>query len=246
MSSEAFILVPLFFAAAFLYSSVGHGGASSYLAILVLAGYPREAIAPTVLALNILVTLLGAINYYRAGHFNARLLLPFILTSIPAAYVGGSMRVSEETFSLILGLTLLVAGVRLVIFAKLIAAKQALSRRLLFGAGLPVGFALGFLAGLIGIGGGIFLSPLLLFMGWADAKKTAAVSAAFILLNSLSGLTAHVVKGTAEWTLLGILAIAVLAGGGIGSYIGAFRLLPITLQRLLGLVLLAAAFKLFI
>jgi len=83
-------------------------------------------------------------------------------------------------------------------------------------------------------------------MGWADAKKTAAVSAAFILLNSLSGLTAHVVKGTAEWTLLGILAIAVLAGGGIGSYIGAFRLLPITLQRLLGLVLLAAAFKLFI
>ena len=246
MSSEAFILVPLFFAAAFLYSSVGHGGASSYLAILVLAGYPREAIAPTVLALNILVTLLGAINYYRAGHFDARLLLPFILTSIPAAYVGGSMRVSEETFSLILGLTLLVAGVRLVIFAKPIAAKQLLSRKLLFGVGLPVGFALGFLSGLIGIGGGIFLSPLLLFMGWADAKKTAAVSAAFILLNSLSGLTAHIIKGAADWTLLGVLAITVLIGGGIGSYIGAFRLLPITLQRILGAVLLLAAFKLFI
>jgi len=246
MSSEAFILVPFFFAAAILYSSVGHGGASAYLAILVLAGYPREAIAPTVLALNILVTLLGTINYYRAGHFDARLLLPFILTSIPAAYVGGSMRVSEETFSLILGLTLLVAGVRLVIFAKPIAAKQVLSRRLLFGAGLPVGFALGFLAGLIGIGGGIFLSPLLLFMGWADAKKTAAVSAAFILLNSFSGLTAHIIKGAANWNLLGVLAITVLIGGGIGSYIGAFRLLPITLQRLLGAVLLLAAFKLFI
>jgi len=246
MSSEAFILVPLFFAAAFLYSSVGHGGASSYLAILVLAGYPREAIAPTVLALNILVTLLGAINYYRAGHFDARLLLPFILTSIPAAYAGGSLHVSEQTLSIILGVTLLVAGLRFVIFTKPVAAKQLLSRKLLFGVGLPVGFALGFLSGLIGIGGGIFLSPLLLFMGWADAKKTAAISAAFILLNSLSGLTAHIIKGAADWTLLGVLAITVLIGGGIGSYIGAFRLLPITLQRLLGAVLLLAAFKLFI
>jgi len=246
MSSEAFILVPLFFAAAFLYSSVGHGGASSYLAILVLAGYPREAIAPTVLALNILVTLLGAINYYRAGHFDARLLLPFILTSIPAAYAGGSLHVSEQTLSIILGVTLLVAGLRFVIFTKPVAAKQLLSRKLLFGVGLPVGFALGFLSGLIGIGGGIFLSPLLLFMGWADAKKTAAISAAFILLNSLSGLTAHIIKGAADWTLLGVLAITVLIGGGIGSYIGAFRLLPITLQRLLGAVLLLAALKLFI
>jgi len=246
MSSEAFILVPFFFLAAFLYSAVGHGGASSYLAILVLAGYPREAIAPTVLALNILVTLLGAINYYRAGHFDARLLLPFILTSIPAAYVGGSLHVSEQTLSIILGVTLLVAGLRFVIFTKPVAAKQLLSRKLLFGVGVPVGFALGFLSGLIGIGGGIFLSPLLLFMGWADAKKTAALSAAFILLNSLSGLTAHVVKGTAEWPLLGILAITVLIGGGIGSYMGAFRLLPVTLQRLLGLVLLIASVKLLV
>src|SRR3989338_1656839 len=112
MPSEIFILVPFFLLAAFLYSSVGHGGASSYLAILVLAGYPREGIAPTVLALNILVTLLGTINYYRAGYFDARLLLPFILTSMPAAYLGGSLHVSDRTLSMVLGLTLLAAGLR--------------------------------------------------------------------------------------------------------------------------------------
>ena len=246
MSSEMLILVPFFLVVSALYSSVGHGGASAYLAILVLAGFPREAIAPTVLALNILVTLLGTINYYRAGHFNVRLLLPFILTSIPAAYLGGSLHVSEQALSMILGLTLLVAGLRFVIFTKPVLAKRVLSRKLLFGVGLPVGFALGFLSGLIGIGGGIFLSPLLLVMGWADAKKTAALSAAFILLNSFSGLTAHVIKGAADWTLLGVLAITVLIGGGIGSYIGAFRLLPVTLQRLLGLVLLVASVKLLI
>src|SRR3989338_4552084 len=116
MLSETIILVPLFFLAAFLYSSVGHGGASAYLAILVLAGYPREAIAPTVLALNILVTLLGTINYYRAGHFDARLLLPFILTSIPAAYAGGSLHLSEPTLSIFLGGTLLFARPRVFFF----------------------------------------------------------------------------------------------------------------------------------
>lgn len=246
MSSDVFVLAPLFLLVAILYSSVGHGGASAYLAILVLAGFPREAIAPTALVLNVLVTLLGTINYYRAGHFDARLLLPFILTSIPAAYLGGSLRVSEKAFSLVLGLTLFIAGLRFFLFAKPITPGRTLSRTLLFSVGLPVGLALGFLAGLIGIGGGIFLSPLLLLMGWADAKKTAAISAAFILLNSISGLTAQLLKRQPDWTLLGALALAVLIGGGIGSYIGAFRLLPTTLQRLLGLVLLMASVKLLI
>lgn len=240
------ILALLVFVAAVLYSSVGHGGASAYLAILVLAGYSRGAIAPTVLVLNIIATLVGTINYFRAGYFDARLLLPFILTSIPAAYLGGSLHVSEQTLSIILGLALLLAGLRFLAFTQPIAARQDLTRRLLFGVGLPVGFVLGFLAGLIGIGGGIFLSPLLLLMGWANAKTTASLSASFILLNSLSGLAAHVIKGTTDWGPLGILAFTVLVGSGIGSYIGAFRLLPVTLQRLLGLVLAVAALKLLI
>ena len=243
MTSDLFTLVPFFLAAALLFSSVGHGGASAYLAILVLAGFPREAIAPTVLALNILVTLLGTLNYYRAGYFDLRLLFPFILTSIPAAFLGGSIQVSEKTFSAILGLTLLVAALRFLIFSKPIMGRQVFSPMVLFSIGLPLGFGLGFLAGLIGIGGGIFLSPLLLLMGWADAKKTAAISAGFILLNSLSGLTAHILRQTPAWSQLFVLAVTVLIGGGIGSYIGAFRLLPLTLQRLLGVVLLMASAK---
>ncbi len=244
MTSELIVLIPLFFAAAWLYSSVGHGGASAYLAILVLAGFTRNEIAPTVLVLNILVTTLGTLNYYRAGHLDFRLLLPFILTSIPAAFVGGSMKVSEQTFSLILGLTLLAAALRFLIFTKPIMGKRNLSPKLLFGVGLPVGLGLGFLAGLIGIGGGIFLSPLLLLMGWADVKKTAAVSAGFIFLNSLSGLIAHLIRTIPNWPLLVVLATAVLIGGWIGSYRGAYRLQPVTLQRLLGFVLLIASAKL--
>lgn len=246
MSAEMLLLTPFFFLAAALYSSVGHGGASAYLAILVLAGFPRQEIASTALALNIVVTLLGTINYYRAGHFDARLLFPFILTSIPAAYLGGSLHVSEKTFSLILGAALFIAGLRLLVLARPVSPRRVLPQRLLFGVGLPVGLALGFLAGLIGIGGGIFLSPLLLLLGWADAKKTAAVSATFIFLNSISGLAAQLIKRPPDWTFLGALAVTVLIGGGIGSYIGAFRLLPRTLQRLLGLVLLIASAKLLV
>jgi uncharacterized membrane protein YfcA len=187
---------------------------------------------------------LGTLNYYRAGHLDIRLLLPLVLTSIPAAFLGGSMHISEEVFSVILGLTLLVAAFRFLIFTKPMVGRRVLSSGLLFGIGLPVGFGLGFLAGLIGIGGGIFLSPLLLLMGWADVKKTAAVSAGFILLNSLSGLTAHLLRTPLDWEQLGVLAITVMLGGGIGSYQGSFRLQPITLQRLLGIVLLIASAKL--
>ena len=246
MLSEILILLPLFLAVAILYSSVGHGGATSYLAILVLAGFSREGIAPTVLVLNILVTLLGSINYYRAGHFDGQLLLPFILASVPAAFIGGSLRLAEGIHSTITGLTLFAAGFRFLLFASPISPRPVIARRLLYSVGLPVGFALGFLAGLIGIGGGVFLSPLLLLMGWADAKKTAALSAAFILLNSSSGLIAHILKGPPDWALLASLGVTVCIGGWIGSHVGAFRLLPTTLLRILGVVLLMAASKLLI
>lgn len=237
-------LLPLFLIAAVLYSSVGHGGASAYLAILVMAGFDRPSIAPTVLVLNLLVTVTGFINYYRAGHFSPRLLLPFVLTSIPGAFLGGMIVLPPKIFSGILGVTLLAASLRFLLLTQAIQPRPSLGSAITYGVGLPVGFILGFLAGLVGIGGGIFLSPLLLILGWADAKKTAAVSAAFIILNSTSGLAAHLLRQTPNWELLLPLAATVPVGGLVGSWWGAFRLLPVTIQRLLGVVLLVASIKL--
>ncbi len=244
MDHEAALwLVPLFFLAALAYSSVGHGGASTYLAIFALFGFARADIVPTVLVLNLLVSGLAFINYQRAGHFEPRLLLPFIIASIPAAYLGGVTHLSPETFSLLLGLTLLAAALRLLL-PRPLAVMPKLTTARLYGIGVPVGLLLGFMAGLLGIGGGIFLSPLLLVLGWADAKKTAAVAAAFIFLNSGAGLLAQTGKALPDWGLAGLLAVAVMAGGALGSYSGAFRLSSPVLLRLLALVLLFAGFKL--
>lgn len=244
MSTDLLWLLPLFLLAAMLYSSVGHGGASAYLAILVFAGYARPEIAPTVLILNILVTVTGFINYSRAGHFTPRLLWPFILASIPAAYLGGMIPLSQPIFSGILGAALFMAGLRFILFTKPIPSHPPVEPRWIYGIGLPVGLVLGFLAGLIGIGGGIFLSPLLLLMGWANAKQTAAISAAFIILNSLSGLAAHALHGTIDLRLVVPLGVMVLIGGQIGSWWGARKVPPAVLQQVLGIVLLSASLKL--
>jgi uncharacterized membrane protein YfcA len=232
--------------AALLYSSVGHGGGSAYLAMLALAGIARDVAAPTALALNVLAAGIGAIQYGRAAHFEPRLLIPFALTSIPMATLGGTLALPERLFSTLLGLALLVASLRFLVLSGSVVAPIVVSERRLWSVGLPVGAVLGFFSGLIGIGGGIFLSPLLMLMRWADAKKTAMVSAAFIVLNSLSGLVGHATRGIPDgaWALTGSLALAVATGGVIGAYWGAFRLRPVTLQRLLGAVLLMAALKL--
>jgi len=243
MPSDLIWLLPLFLLAAMLYSSVGHGGASAYLATLVLAGYARPEIAPTVLILNILVTVTGFTNYYRAGYFTPRILWPFILASIPAAYLGGMIPLSQQAFSGILGGALFIAGLRFILLTKPILPRPPVKPAWIYGIGLPVGLVLGFLAGLIGIGGGIFLSPLLLLMGWADAKQTAAVSAAFIILNSLSGLAAHVFNGTINPGLALPLGFTVLIGSQIGSWWGARKIPPKVLQQVLGAVLLTASLK---
>jgi len=238
------LLASSFFAVALLYSSVGHGGGSAYLAILALVGLSPDVIKPTALWLNIIVSANGFFNYYRAGHFSKKLLLPFVLTSFPAAFLGGLVKLSPRVFSALLALALLAAALRLLFFQKAIQPRQGMSQRRIFQISLPLGFVLGLLAGLVGVGGGIFLSPLLLFLGWADAKKTAAVSSAFILLNSASGLLAHSLREAPDWELLLPLALVVFIGGQLGSRLGAYRIQPVLLQQLLGLVLLIAAMKL--
>lgn len=236
------LLVPLFFIAAWLYSSVGHGGGSAYLAILAFTGLSRALFVPLALTLNLIVSGIGWCNYARAGHFSGKLLWPWILTSIPGAFLGGLTPLPRWAFSLALGVCLLLAAVRLLFWQRPVTPRPPPRRALALG--VPLGFLLGYLAGLIGIGGGIFLSPLLLFLGWADAKKTGAVSAAFIFLNSASGLTAHILaQRLPSLGLLVPLAGAVLLGGALGSHWGATRFSTTLLQRLLGVVLLIAAFK---
>jgi uncharacterized protein len=238
------VLVPSFCVVAFLYAAVGHGGASGYLGISVLVGLPREEMVPIALVLNLIVAGMSFWNYFRAGYFSGRKLLPFVLTSIPGAFWGGSVTVDSRVFALLLGIGLVGAGLRLLGLGRAVRPRWAAEPRLLWPAGLVLGFILGVLAGVTGVGGGIFLSPLLLFLNWADAKQTAALSSAFIVVNSASGLLAHSLRGSLNGALLGPLVTAVLVGGGLGAHLGARRFSPVWLQRLLGIVLLVASLKL--
>jgi len=185
----------LFFLVAFLYSIVGFGGGSSYLAILVLAGLTYQTIPPIALLCNLIVVTGGFIHFYRAGHFNLNRVLPFVITSIPMAYWGGRMLINEKVFSLLLGFSLLAVAVRL--FLPDISNDEArqMSGKQEWLVGLPVGALLGFLAGVLGIGGGIFLSPLLLLMRWVNVKQAAAAASFFILVNSIAGLAGQATKG---------------------------------------------------
>lgn len=241
---EHWVLLPLFFAVSFLYASVGHGGGSAYLAVMSLLGLSRVVMVPIALSLNIVVSSIATWNYSRAGHFSLSLLLPLVAASIPAAFLGGSIRISPRLFAALLGVALLTAAIRLLWLGQKIRPTWKTEPRYLWPAGLIFGGVLGFLAGLIGVGGGIFLSPLLLFLHWADAKRTAAVSAVFILMNSMSGLAAHALRGGPDWSLLVPSLGVVAVGGALGSRLGAFRFSSVMIQRLLGAVLLLASFKL--
>jgi hypothetical protein len=237
------LLLGLVFFVALAYSSVGHGGASGYLAVLSFFGLGPAAMAPSALCLNLLVSGTSFVSYRRAGHFCARLLWPFLLTSIPFAFLGGLAPVSPRAYLMALAAALLFAAYRLVAVVPPPQEESFLRAPSLWVA-LPAGAAIGFVSGVIGVGGGIFLSPLLILLKWADARRTAAVSAAFIWLNSLAGLYGQLLKNPVDWTGLAPLVAAAFAGGLLGSYLGAHRFRGVWLRRVLGVVLLVATVKL--
>jgi uncharacterized membrane protein YfcA len=229
-----------FFAAAALYASVGHGGASAYLAVMGLAGMAPAEMKPIALVLNIAVSSVALVNFIRAGHFKATLFWPLAAASVPAAFLGGSLQSPEPLFKLILAVALVVGAWRL-----LAAAPGSLetTRHAGWPALFTIGGAIGFLSGLVGIGGGIFLTPVLVIFRWAPAKVAAAVSAAFIAANSSSGIAGFILKGGQVPAMVWGLLPCVLAGAWFGSQWGSGRAKVPALRRSLAAVLIVAAAK---
>ncbi|MER3430463.1 MAG: hypothetical protein C4324_05370 [Blastocatellia bacterium] len=231
----------LIFVVAMLYSSVGHGGASGYLAMLSLFGVAATTARPTALILNLFVSAIAATQYIRKGFFSFRLFAGFAVASVPLAFIGGMLRLPFGAYRAVLGVVLLVAAIRLA--TDLREPENFCWPNL--AVSVIIGAAIGFVSGLVGVGGGIFLTPILLFMKWADAKTAAGVSALFIFVNSLAALVGMPISADAvSQESISWLAAALL-GGLIGSRLGAGFLRTLTLRRLLAAVLVVAAAKLF-
>lgn len=239
-------LAPLFFITAFFYSMVGFGGGSTYLALLALFAFPYEAMPKVALVCNLVVVSGGCYFFVKSGYFSARKVLPFIVSSIPFAYFGGQLSIGKEVFTLLLALSLGVAALRMLLSQDGFKLRKEVSWKQAWLVGIPVGAALGGLAGLIGIGGGIFLLPVLYLLGWANAKEAAAAASFFILVNSIAGLVGQFAKNPefADWTFLIPLALAVFLGGQIGSRIGSGTMPKVVLQRVAGVLILFVSARL--
>ncbi len=242
MTLTIFFLL-LLFVVAFLYAAVGHGGASGYLALMAIFGMMPDIMKPTALLLNLFVSLSAFVLFYKEGHFKWKIFLPFALASIPFSFLGGMISLDASIYKKILGILLLIPVVRLAAFPN--KDYYDLKQSTLF-LSLLIGACIGFLSGLIGIGGGIILSPVLLLLAWTNQKQTAAISALFIFVNSLSGLAGQLTKGINFQSEMFVLVGIAFAGGSVGAWFGARKFNQNILKYLLAIVLLMASVKLLL
>jgi len=227
---------------AMLYSSVGHGGASGYLAAMALFGLAPDVMKPAALTMNLFVASLVLIRLYRAHYFSWRLFLPIAMASMPMAFWGGTLTPDDSTFQYVVGAALLIAS--FTFFVRISNERECVEPTL--AVSLPVGGILGFISGLTGVGGGIYLSPLLLWLRWTQMRTNAAIAAAFILVNSAAGLAGHMMTVNTWPDDIGWYVVAALFGAVIGSELAVRRLAPPVLRQLLGVVLVIAAVKMLL
>lgn len=239
MDTEIFFII--LFVVAFLYASVGHGGASGYLALMALYGVAPQEMKPTALFLNLFVSLTAFIQYYRGNHFKKEIFIPIALASIPFAFLGGMLSIDDHLYKKILGILLLLPIVRFFFFKnveddRLVPPVKWIS--------ILLGAIIGLLSGMIGIGGGIILSPILILLLWTNQKQTAAISAAFIFVNSLAGLGGMLIQGITLTSNMILYIVIAFSGGLLGAYFGSKKFNQDVLKYVLATVLLVAAYKL--
>ena len=243
MKQMEIYFLPALFIIAFLYSSIGHGGASGYLAIMAIYGIDTIYMKSSALTLNLFVSAIAFYQFYRGGYFKWRIILPFIITSVPFAFLGARIGIDPTTYKIILGFFLLIATFRILSYKM---QQIVHTKEVPYAAGLLTGSLLGFFSGLIGIGGGIILSPVLVMMHWANMKEAAAVSALFIFVNSAAGLTgvyfsgARLTPGFLLWVLIAF------TGGLLGAYLGSRKFSHGILRYVLSCILILASVKLFL
>lgn len=239
--TSPYFLAVLFFIVAFIYSSVGLGGGSSYTALMAIFGFSALAIPMVSLSLNLIVTSIGSYNFIRNKHAKIKLILPFIISSIPMAYLGGSLKFPLEIFYWILLISLIFVAARIYLW-KNVAIKFDFKQKEKIIISLIAGSVLGLIAGIVGIGGGVYLVPLIIVLNLGSEKEAAACGAIFIWLNSFSGLLSRLQYNSIDLTNYIPLIVAVLIGGTLGSYMGSFKFSPKVMDKVLGAVILIAIF----
>ncbi len=236
---EFYLLIVAFLFIALIYSSVGFGGGSSYLALLGVLFLPIELIRPTALLCNIVVVTGGTYLFYKAGYINLKKALPFVAVSIPMAFLGGYYPIKDRSFFIILGISLIVAALLLWFQQSIQNRKEPINSSNL--ANMGIGGSVGLLSGLVSIGGGIFLSPILHLLKWDEVKKISAIASLFILVNSISGLAGQLTRNPSiNWDFTWPLLLAVFIGGQIGSRLGVQLFNPVTIKRITAILIIIA------